>query len=129
MRNTPQRDTPCEVALRRELHRRGLRFRLNLRPTPAVRGRADIVFVGKRLAVFVDGCFWHACPIHGTMPRANRVWWADKLNGNRRRDAAATRRLRLAGWAVVRVWEHEEVGNAADRVIRALARRVTTLGH
>jgi len=129
MLNTPQRDTWCEVALRRELHRRGLRFRLNLRPIPEVRGRADIVFVRKRLAVFVDGCFWHACPAHGTMPKANRAWWARKLGKNRRRDAAATRGLRFAGWAVVRVWEHEEVRVAADRVVRALARRVTTLGH
>jgi DNA mismatch endonuclease (patch repair protein) len=123
MRNTPQRDTPCEVALRGELRKRGLKFRVNRPPISSARSKADIVFVPKRLAVFVDGCFWHACPIHGTMPKANRLWWEDKLAGNRRRDLSATRRLRRAGWSVIRVWEHEDPAHAADRVVRALARR------
>ncbi len=110
--------TSPELALRSELHRRGLRFRVDR--TVDVDGlrrrRADVVFTRRRIAVFVDGCFWHACPLHATSPKANGEWWAAKLAGNVARDRDTDARLAAAGWTVVRVWEHESVQEAADRV-------------
>lgn len=121
MKNTRQRDTPAELALRSALHRRGLRFYVDRPPTPGTRGRADIVFPRARVAVYVDGCFWHGCPIHGTSPKANAAWWREKIDGNRRRDRDTDRRLEEAGWTVVRVWEHESPDDASNRVVDALA--------
>lgn len=116
------RDTDPERALRSLLHRMGLRFRLHRRPVPGLRREADLVFTGARVAVFVDGCFWHCCPEHATSPKANGRWWATKLAGNVARDRDTDRRLAEAGWRVVRVWEHEEPGQAAARVARAVGR-------
>src|SRR5436190_2079297 len=110
------RDTAPEVSLRQELHRRGLRFRLARRPIPRLRSTPDIVFGPSRVAVYVDGCFWHSCPWHATQPASNRDWWEQKLARNRDRDRLADATLVAAGWAVVRVWEHESAGEAADRV-------------
>jgi len=110
------RDTLPELALRSELHRRGLRFRVDRAPLPGLRSRADIVFGPARVAVYVDGCFWHSCPEHGTMPKANAEWWDQKLKRNQERDARTNRALRDAGWEVVRIWEHEDPATAADRV-------------
>jgi DNA mismatch endonuclease (patch repair protein) len=110
------RDTGIEVALRRELHGRGLRFRIHRRPIPGVRREADIVFGPSRVAVFVDGCFWHGCPQHATWPKNNEDFWRNKIEGNRSRDADTDRRLAEAGWVSVRVWEHEQVASAAGRV-------------
>lgn len=124
MKNTPRRDTPKELALRRELHSRGLRYLVDSAPLPGLRRRADLVFRGARVAVFVDGCFWHGCPRHGTVPVANRNWWVEKLARNVERDRDTGERLRQAGWHVVRVWEHEATPAAADRVERALSRRL-----
>jgi DNA mismatch endonuclease (patch repair protein) len=90
---------------------------------PDVRRRADIIFPGAKVAVFVDGCFWHCCPLHRTLPRANAAWWAEKLRTNRRRDLDTNRRLRKAGWHVERVWEHELPSEAAARIIAAVRRR------
>src|SRR5262245_53662406 len=101
------RDTAPEVNLRRELHRRGLRFRVSSPPLEGLRSRADIVFIGPRIAIYVDGCFWHSCPEHGTVPSSNREWWSHKLERNRARDRACDQALSSAGWRVVRVWEHE----------------------
>jgi len=115
-----ERDTRPEVDLRRELHRRGLRFFVHRRPVQGLRREADIVFVRARLAIFVDGCFWHSCPQHGSMPRANETWWRDKLDRNRARDADTQRRFEEAGWSVLRVWEHELTAEAADRVEAAV---------
>ena len=120
MQTTRQRDTRAELLLRRELHRRGRRFRVDLAPLPGLRRRADIVFTRQRVAVYVDGCFWHACPEHGTMPRHNRQWWASKLEANERRDRDTDRRLREAGWQVIRIWEHSGAVDAADEVERGL---------
>ncbi len=128
MLHTPQRDTPCELALRKELYRRGWRFRVNYRPLPESPRRADIVFVKRRVAVFVDGCFWHSCPVHATFPKANRRWWADKLGQNRLRDRHTNKSLRNAGWKVVRIWEHEDTQRAAEKVIKTLIRRTSSLG-
>lgn len=110
------RDTGIEMALRRELHSRGLRFRVHRRPIPGVRREADIIFGPSKVAVFVDGCFWHGCPEHATWPKNNEAFWRNKIQGNRARDADTDRRLVDAGWASVRVWEHEAVGSAAARV-------------
>src|SRR5262245_33463041 len=102
------RDTAPEVSLRRELHRRGLRYRVSLRPLPGLRSTADIVFTRAKVAVYVDGCFWHSCPEHGSMPAANRDWWRQKLERNKERDREAEKALAQAGWACIRVWEHED---------------------
>lgn len=114
--------TAPELALRRELHRRGLRYRVDLPVDVAGlrRRRPDVIFTRRRIAVFVDGCFWHACPLHATSPKANGDWWAAKLTANVARDRDTDARLAVAGWTVVRIWEHEPVGEAADRVERAV---------
>lgn len=115
-------DTRPEVALRSELHRRGLRFRKNAPiRTPLRLIRPDIVFTRWRLAVFVDGCFWHRCPQHGTSPRTNGAYWSTKLDRNVTRDTATGEALRAAGWSVVRVWEHMPVVQAADVIEGHLA--------
>ena len=116
MSRTRGRDTQPERALRSAVHARGLRFRVDRRPTPEAKGRADLVFVGARVAVFVDGCFWHACPEHVNWPKNNAAWWREKLETNRRRDRQTDERLRAVGWEVVRIWEHEDAEAAADRV-------------
>ncbi|MBH0119867.1 very short patch repair endonuclease [Rhodococcus sp. HM1] len=115
-----RRDTAPEVALRRELHRRGLRFFVDRAPLPGLRRRADLVFPRRHLAVYVDGCFWHRCPVHATDPKNNSEWWAAKLAGNVARDRDTDARLTAAGWTVVRIWEHEDPLTAADRVQNAL---------
>lgn len=115
-----RRDTAPEVALRRELHRRGLRFFVDRAPLPGLRRRADLVFPRRRIAVYVDGCFWHRCPVHATDPKNNSEWWAAKLAGNVARDRDTDARLTAAGWTVVRIWEHEDPLVAADRVQNAL---------
>lgn len=111
-----RRDTAPEVALRRVLHARGLRFRINY-PVPGQRRRTiDIAFTRLRVAVFVDGCFWHGCPQHGTEPRANAEWWRTKIKANKARDQDTDVVLRAQDWSVCRVWEHEAPGLAADRI-------------
>ena len=120
MRRTRQSGTPAELELRRELHRRGFRYRVNS-PVPGVtRGRPDLVFPTEKVAVFVDGCFWHSCPQHATTPKANRDWWVDKLASNVGRDNRHTGELEEAGWLVLRFWEHEDPVTAADQVERAV---------
>jgi DNA mismatch endonuclease (patch repair protein) len=115
-----RRDTQPELALRSELHRRGFRFRVDRAPRPGLRSRADIVFGPARVAVYVDGCFWHSCPEHGTRPKANAEWWERKLDRNQERDRETDRILREHGWRVVRIWEHEDPLKAADRVVEAV---------
>ena len=116
MRHQAARDTGPELALRRELHRRGLRYRVHRRPVPELRREADVVFPGARVAVFVMGCFWHGCPRHATWPRNNAEWWREKLERNRTRDAETMARLRAEGWLPVIVWEHESAAAAAARI-------------
>jgi len=123
MRSVRNKDTAAEVALRRALHARGLRFRLDRKLLATSRRRVDIAFISARVAVLVDGCFWHRCPIHATVPKANARWWSDKLQANQRRDADTDKRLLAAGWYVVRVWEHEAPGRAASRIATAVNRR------
>lgn len=123
MRTTRRRDTAAEVAVRRALHARGLRFRVDCQILPCMRRRADVVFRRAKVAVFIDGCFWHCCPSHRSLPKANRKWWAAKLAANRQRDRDTNRQLRAAGWAVERVWEHEAPAAAADRITELVRAR------
>lgn len=109
-------DTAPEVVIRKELHRRGLRFRVNYRPLPAIRRTADIAFTRAKILVLVDGCFWHSCPDHATTPKSNRSWWIEKLARNRERDQETNRLFTSHGWQVIRCWEHEDPGQVADRV-------------
>lgn len=120
MQVTKRRDTPAELMLRTELARLGLRYRVDKNPVPGVRGRADVLFVSERVAVYIDGCFWHGCPKHGTWPKTNAIWWQDKIMSNRRRDRANDRALTRVGWRVVRAWAHEDMEVVAKRVHRVL---------
>jgi DNA mismatch endonuclease (patch repair protein) len=110
-----------EVELRSLLHRSGLRFRKNLRVVlPALSVTPDIVFPGRKVAVFIDGCFWHSCPVHATRPRQNRAYWESKLARNLSRDARVNLALQEAGWRVVRLWEHEAPEIAVTAVFAAV---------
>lgn len=116
MSNARRKDTAPELALRSELHGRGLRYRVTY-PVPGQRRRTiDVAFTRVKVAVFVDGCFWHGCPDHGTRPRSNSTWWLGKLAANRARDEDTDRTLSELGWTVVRVWEHEPATDAAARI-------------
>src|SRR5262245_16897691 len=123
MQVTRRRDTPAELALRTELGRLGLRYRIDASPIPGTRRRADVVFRRAHVAVFVDGCFWHGCPLHGTWPKKNARWWRQKIETNRRRDADTDRQLVEAGWSVVRVWSHDDVVETAKRIVRLVRRQ------
>lgn len=128
MTATRRRDTPKELAVRRALHARGFRYRVDRAPIVGLRSRADLVFSGARVAVYVHGCFWHRCAVHGTTPKANRAWWLEKLEANRRRDDATREQLERAGWAVEVIWEHEDVDDAVERVALLIHSRTTTPG-
>ena len=119
MRNNRSRDTTPELTLRRLVWHRGLRFRTHTK----LPGRPDIVFPAARLVVFIDGCFWHGCAIHGVIPHTRRAFWSRKLTANIERDGATNRRLTAVGWRVLRLWEHEvrsAPAKAAERVVRAV---------
>ncbi|MCU1355157.1 MAG: mismatch repair protein Vsr [Acidimicrobiales bacterium] len=117
-------DTKPEVQLRSLLHRRGLRFRKDLLiRAEGVRVRPDIVFTRRRLAVFLDGCFWHGCPEHQHIPKSNRDYWVPKLEANIRRDDRVSAALVEAGWRVVRIWEHVPAEAAAQMVLDAMTDR------
>jgi len=110
------RDTAPEVAVRRLLHAAGMRYRVNV-PVPGMPRRTiDIVFPKAKIAIFMDGCFWHGCPEHATRPRANAEWWRNKLDKNMARDQETTEHLRAAGWTVLRYWEHEIADAVAKEV-------------
>jgi DNA mismatch endonuclease (patch repair protein) len=122
MQRQASRNTEPEKTLRSELHRRGLRFRVHRRPLPGVRREADVVFSRARVAVFVDGCFWHGCPQHASWPKANADWWRAKIEANRERDQNTDRLLLDAGWAVVRMWTHDDpvsIGARIENLVRA----------
>ncbi|HEY3669501.1 MAG TPA: very short patch repair endonuclease [Acidimicrobiia bacterium] len=131
MRTQRRRDTRPEIALRRELHARGLRYRVNVPVLDGSRKRHDVVFSRARVVVEVMGCFWHSCPLHGTRPKSNSDWWATKLERNSQRDRETAADLDRAGWLLVVVWEHEPVLEAAERVehvVRTRTRGLTTQG-
>jgi DNA mismatch endonuclease (patch repair protein) len=123
--------TAVELAIRTILHRDGLRYRIDRSPIPGLRRKADILFGPARVAVMVDGCFWHSCPVHATRPKANAQWWTTKLERNVERDADTNNRLAEAGWEVIRVWEHEAPEDAARRIEKVVRRRrrTTSAGH
>ncbi|WFN93695.1 very short patch repair endonuclease [Gordonia sihwensis] len=123
MKSNRSRDTGPELRLRSELHRRGLRYFVDRAPIKGVRRRADITFPRKKIAVFVDGCFWHGCPEHFTVAKTNAEYWAAKVEANQTRDRDTDRLLIDAGWTVLRVWEHEDVEDAAERVVRVVRPR------
>lgn len=122
MRANRRSDTQPEVLLRSLLHRSGLRFRKDhqIRLFTGRVVRADIAFTGKRLAVFVDGCFWHSCPLHGTVPKSNRDYWVPKLKQNVDRDKLVNQLLESTGWTVVRIWEHTDQESARLEIISLL---------
>ncbi|WP_204072756.1 very short patch repair endonuclease [Planotetraspora phitsanulokensis] len=122
MQSNKGRDTRPELALRRAVHALGLRYRVCTRPLPGV-GTADLVFTRARLAVFLDGCFWHGCPTHHTVAKTNSDFWARKLRINRENDQKTNRLLQEAGWGVLRIWEHEDPGEAARLVQEAYRHR------
>jgi len=123
MANLRTTGTEPERALRRELHRRGLRYRVNVATLP---GRPDIALTRARIAVFVDGCFWHGCPEHAVAPKANAEWWRSKLDANVKRDRLTEDRLRETGWAVIRAWEHEDPTDVAEVIEREWRSRIRT---
>lgn len=121
MKGTRQRDTAAELEVRRALHACGLRYVLNKRVASNSRRNVDIVFPSARVALFVDGCFWHGCPIHGTLPAVtNSEFWKMKIQANKRRDRLASAELKVEGWTVIRVWEHESPTAIAQRVSEAV---------
>jgi DNA mismatch endonuclease, patch repair protein len=120
MRRQGRRDTKPELAIRRRLHALGYRFRVDYKPAPDLRCRGDIVFTRKKLVVFVDGCFWHGCPIHATAPKNNAEWWREKLDANIARDRRTDSALEERGWRVLRLWEHESTDDAVVRIEGAL---------
>lgn len=131
MRANRRRDTAPEVAIRRKLHAMGYRFRVDLavRPDPARLIRPDIVFTRAKVAVFVDGCYWHGCPDHGSRPDgSNASYWGPKIARNRERDAEQTARLESAGWEVIRIWEHDDVDAAVRRVVEVVNRALAADG-
>jgi len=117
-------DTTPERAVRSALHRLGFRFRKNLTVRAgAIRTRPDVVFSARRVAVYVDGCFWHSCPLHATSPKANSAYWGPKLAANVLRDRRADAALAAHGWQVMRFWEHDDSQDVARRIAEALSDR------
>ncbi len=113
--------TGAEVELRRELYRSGLRYRVGYVVMRRPRRVADIAFPGLKIAIFVDGCFWHGCPEHATWPKQNAEFWREKIETNRLRDADTNSRLLDVGWTVLRFWEHESPIEAAESVVKTVA--------
>jgi DNA mismatch endonuclease (patch repair protein) len=121
MQGNKSRDTKPEMAVRRAVHGMGLRYRIAARPLAGLRRTADLVFRRARIAVFVDGCFWHGCPAHHIPPRTNQTYWAAKIRGNKVRDRDTTVLLRAAGWTVLRFWSHEDPRAVAIKISQAVA--------
>jgi len=125
MRANLGRDTVPEVRVRSLLHADGYRFRVNHPPVPGLRRTADIVFTRQRVAVFIDGCFWHGCPEHYISPKSNSEFWREKVRRNQERDADTNARLASAGWIVLRHWEHESADSVAMAIEAAVDRART----
>ncbi|MFF4163462.1 very short patch repair endonuclease [Streptomyces sp. NPDC001741] len=123
MKRQARRDTTPEVAIRKLLHAAGHRYRLNERVPGMPRRTIDIAFTRARVAVLIDGCFWHGCPVHATQPKANAQWWRDKLDRNMERDVETTTHLTAAGWTVLRFWEHESAEDVARQIADVVAAR------
>jgi len=123
MSRQSSRDTGPERALRRALFAAGLRYRVHHLVSLRPRRHADIAFTRAKVAVFVDGCYWHGCPAHGTSPKANSEWWKAKIERNRLRDRDTDERLMAEGWLAARVWEHENPIEAAAKIAALVRRR------
>lgn len=121
MQAVKRQDTKAEVLLRRRLHAVGLRFRKEIRPEPGLRCKADIVFPRQRICIFIDGCFWHCCPIHFKPPKKNSAWWKEKIQATVERDGRQRRFLESRGWKVLRFWEHSITPRKVAQVIRLIA--------
>lgn len=124
MRANRRRDTKPEMAVRRAVHAAGLRYRVDVRPLVQLNRRADLVFSRARVAVFVDGCYWHGCPEHGTVAKSNASYWSTKIARNRERDRDTDLQLGAAGWHVVRIWEHQDPVCAADNIAKVVRTRL-----
>ena len=120
MRSNRRRDTAPELAVRRLLHAQGLRYRVDYAPWSNKRRRADIIFTRQRLAIFIDGCFWHGCPEHGTVPATHSDYWRPKLAKNAERDRETDAMAKTEGWRVLRIWEHVPPDNAVEMIIESL---------
>lgn len=129
MQGNRNKDTKPELRLRSLLHKRGLRYRVAARPLPELRRTADVLFPKMKIAVFVDGCYWHGCPEHLRASSKNAQFWRTKIEGNQSRDAETDRLLRDAGWTVIRVWEHEDPVEASARVSDAVLKAVNSPNH
>ena len=123
MQGNRSRDTKPEIAVRCAVHGMGMRYRVSARPLPGVRRTADLVFRRAKVAVFIDGCFWHGCPKHHAPPKTNAGYWTSKIDGNRVRDRHTTALLRAAGWIVLRFWSHEDPLSVAGRIVDVVQRR------
>ncbi len=125
MRGNTRRNTKPELALRRLVRARGLHYRVDTKPI-GIRYSADLIFTSSRIAVFVDGCFWHACKEHWTAPKTRQKYWRDKARDNRLRDRKANAEYRARGWMALRIWEHDhaKLEAFADRVAKAVWRRM-----
>lgn len=119
-RETRTRDTGPEIALRRSLYKYGLRYRLQWPVPGKARRTMDIAFPGLKIAVFIDGCYWHGCPQHGEIPKNNRGWWQEKIASNQERDRNTTQHLQHLGWIVLRFWEHQPINEMCEMAIRAV---------
>lgn len=122
MRGNKGRDTKPELAVRRLVHASGLRYRVSARPVPELRRTADLVFMRARVAVFIDGCFWHGCQLHFRAPKSNTNFWSEKINRNMVRDAETVVELEKHGWTALRFWEHarpEDVASDIRRIVLA----------
>lgn len=124
MQGNRGRDTAPEMAVRRLLHAQGFRYRVHVRPVQDVRRTADLVFPRMKVAVFIDGCYWHGCPEHYIAPMTNAFYWSDKVSANRARDIDTNTVLRSRGWSVYRFWEHQPPTAVAAEIAEALERLV-----
>ena len=120
MRRMPTKNSNPELRIRKALHARGLRYQLHRKDLP---GKPDISFGPAKLAVFVDGCYWHNCPEHGTIPKNNREWWIEKFEQNRYRDRRKDQELEKLGWLPIHVWEHEDPRHATEKIQRLIIQR------
>ncbi|MGC4154456.1 MAG: very short patch repair endonuclease [Propionicimonas sp.] len=120
MQGNRSRDTAPELAVRRLVHAMGMRYLVNARPVPNIRRTADLVFRGPRVAVFIDGCYWHGCPLHYRQPATHVDFWRDKVTQNQARDADTDTVLRAAGWRVLRFWEHDAPETVAEAIRAAI---------
>ncbi|MCA9562995.1 MAG: very short patch repair endonuclease [Myxococcales bacterium] len=123
MKSAKRRDTGPELKVRRRLFRMGFRYRVDISPVSSIRSRADLVFKAVKVAVFIDGCFWHGCPEHGTWPKQNGDWWRRKIEANQHRDWRVTEQLRDSGWLVLRFWEHQPADAIADEIADSVRKR------